>query len=88
MTKVERLHAVSVGTVVRKWTAQDEARLQELLARRQEIMDENRSTVVTMLERNAAPTEGSTQTAKLADWLIEHASEVRDSLLPFVHAAD
>lgn len=60
------------------WSAKDEATLNELTARRAEVMSKHRQAVEALF------TAGSYyQVELLADLLIENADSVRDALEPF-----
>jgi hypothetical protein len=63
-----------------KWTARDEAQLQELYVRRNKVMEENRSAVVAITNNLA---ERSLDAGEMADRMIEQATLICGALRPF-----
>lgn len=60
-----------------RWTAKDEATLQELTDRKQRIDAQNR-----------APLEDLADGSANVNWLIENATQLRALLLPFDHSGE
>lgn len=73
------------STVLRRWTAAEEAQLQELMDRRKEIMDEGRTRLFKALDAAAPPdiANRGLVIGKLTDALIPVADVIIHALRPF-----
>lgn len=59
------------------WTKADQAALDELTARKERVMLEQREPLIEVVNRMPAKSQA------LVDWLIHNADAVRDALQPF-----
>lgn len=76
-----------ISVVRSRWTAKDEATLQELTERKQRIDSENREPV-SVLVHLSCPIDTAAQVGEVVvDWLIENATQLRVLLEPFDNAA-
>lgn len=79
-----------VTTVRSRWSAREEAQLQELIERRRRIMEENREPVLVIVgtfrpdpDRIDGANTLQEFHSQVADWLIANADALRDALEPF-----
>lgn len=69
-------------TQSQKWSARDEAQLQELVARREKVMAENRAPVKNLVSQAMSSYNGI-QEEDLVNELIANADAFLDALRPF-----
>lgn len=65
------------------WTQRDEAELDALLARKQEVMAQRRAAIESLVGDVDAPSWRYTTCDEVIDWLIKNADAIRDALQPF-----
>ena len=69
---------------VGRWTAQDEAQLQQTLARKAEILSKTREPLVNTIELMIVKHDiRHRELPDIADVFIDYADQIRDALQPF-----
>lgn len=74
--------SMGVPLVRSRWTAKDEANLQELTERKARIDAQNREPLEQLVSSQ------DTEYQWMTDWLIENATQLRALLVPFDHSAE
>lgn len=77
-----------LNTVRSRWTAKDEAALQELQERKKRIDEQNREPLQQLAETIPGGVFGQGGPEDITKWLIENATELRTLLAPFDHVGD